>query len=137
MNRLANYLVLLGRLAPRNVIRSQSRTAVAVAALMIAVSVTIGVQVMISSFRTTVTLWLEQTMRGDIYISEQGVSTTASIRRLTRRSLSLHNLIHGRESSVTVRTVTWNQNMVPWSSSPADLKRPMDPRLFLAVQGDP
>ena len=71
---LGKWFGLLGRLAPRNVIRSQSRTAVAVAALMIAVSVTIGVQVMIASFRTTVTIWLEQTMRGDIYVSTQGLS---------------------------------------------------------------
>ncbi len=73
---LAALFGLLGRLAPRNVIRSQSRTAVAVAALMIAVSVTIGVQVMIASFRTTVTLWLDQTLQGDIYIAAQGLSAT-------------------------------------------------------------
>ncbi len=73
---LAALFGLLGRLAPRNVIRSQSRTAVAVAALMIAVSVTIGVQVMITSFRTTVTLWLDQTLQGDIYVSAQGLSAT-------------------------------------------------------------
>ena len=47
---LGKVFGFLGRLAPRNVIRSQSRTAVAVAALMIAVSVTIGVQVMICQF---------------------------------------------------------------------------------------
>ena len=73
---LAALFGLLGRLAPRNVIRSQSRTAVAVAALMIAVSVTIGVQVMIASFRTTVTIWLAQTLQGDIYVAAQGLSAT-------------------------------------------------------------
>ncbi|HEX2991506.1 MAG TPA: ABC transporter permease, partial [Anaerolineales bacterium] len=73
---LGRWFGFTGRLAPRNVIRSQSRTAVAVAALMIAVAVTIGVQVMITSFRTTVTLWLEQAMQGDVYISMQGISTT-------------------------------------------------------------
>jgi putative ABC transport system permease protein len=73
---LAKFFGLLGRLAPRNVIRSQSRTVVAVAALMIAVSVTIGVQVMIASFRNTVTLWLEQSLQGDVYISEQSLSGT-------------------------------------------------------------
>ena len=72
---LGSHFGLLGRLAPRNVIRSQSRTAVAVAALMIAVSVTIGVQVMISSFRTTVALWLEQAMQGDVYVSTEGLSS--------------------------------------------------------------
>jgi hypothetical protein len=74
--RSAFLVGLLGRLAPRNVIRSQSRTVVAFAALMIAVSVTIGVQVMITSFRTTVTLWLDQTLQGDIYVAAQGLSAT-------------------------------------------------------------
>jgi putative ABC transport system permease protein len=56
------------------VIRSQSCTAVAVTALMLAVSVTIGVQVIISSFRITVVLWLEQTLQGGIYLSAPGLS---------------------------------------------------------------
>jgi putative ABC transport system permease protein len=58
-----------GRMAPRNVIRSSSRTTIAVAALMIAVSVTIGISVMIGSFRSTVIAWLAQTLQSDIYIS--------------------------------------------------------------------
>jgi putative ABC transport system permease protein len=62
----------LGRMAPRNVINSLSRTAIAVAALMVAVAVTIGVGVMISSFRNTVVVWLTQTLQGDIYISVPG-----------------------------------------------------------------
>jgi putative ABC transport system permease protein len=73
---LGKLLGWLGRLAARNVVRSQSRTAVAAAALMIAVSVTIGVQVMIGSFRTTVTIWLDQILRGDIYVSTEGLRAT-------------------------------------------------------------
>ena len=94
---------LLGRLAPRNVIRSQSRTAVAVAALMIAVSVTIGVQVMISSFRTTVTIWLEQTMRGDIYISAQGLSTTRLDTPLDPQVIALAKSQPRIQSTISVR----------------------------------
>jgi putative ABC transport system permease protein len=59
----------LGRMAPRDVINSLSRTSVAVAALMVAVSVTIGVSLMVSSFRHTVITWLAQTLQGDVYIS--------------------------------------------------------------------
>lgn len=59
----------LGRMATRSVIRSSSRTSIAIAALMIAVSVTIGVSVMIGSFRSSVVDWLGQSMRGDIYLS--------------------------------------------------------------------
>ncbi|MHB1482050.1 MAG: FtsX-like permease family protein [Bellilinea sp.] len=62
----------LGRMAPRNLVNTLSRTAVAVAALMVAVAVTIGVTLMIDSFRYTVTLWMEQTLQGDIYISAPG-----------------------------------------------------------------
>jgi putative ABC transport system permease protein len=59
----------MGRLAGRGILRSLSRTGPAVAALTVAVSATVGVGVMIGSFRTTVTLWLEQTLTSDIYIS--------------------------------------------------------------------
>ncbi|MCX7669021.1 MAG: ABC transporter permease, partial [Anaerolineae bacterium] len=69
---------VLGRLAPRSVSAALSRTAVAVAALMVAVSVTIGVGLMIASFRTTVVAWLGQTLWGDIYISAPGPTATRS-----------------------------------------------------------
>ncbi len=62
----------LGRIAPREVINSLSRTAIAVASLMISVAVTIGVTLMINSFRLTVVTWLDQILQGDIYISVAG-----------------------------------------------------------------
>jgi putative ABC transport system permease protein len=128
---------LLGRLAPRNVIRSQSRTAVAVAALMLAVAVTIGVQVMISSFRTTVILWLEQTMQGDIYIAEEGVSSTHLDTPLDPRVIELTRSHPMIESRVTVRVTTVESKQGPLDLIASDMKRPMNPRLFLVVQGDP
>jgi putative ABC transport system permease protein len=60
---------IIGRMAPRAVTRSLSRTSVAVAALTVAVSVIVGVSVMIASFRITVADWLDTTLGGDIYIS--------------------------------------------------------------------
>ncbi len=66
---------VLGRMAPRAVSRSLSRTSVAVAALTVAVSVIVGVSVMISSFRTTVADWLATTLQADIYISPPQVAT--------------------------------------------------------------
>ena len=59
----------LGRMAPRDVVNSLSRTSIAIAALMVAVSVTIGVSLMVGSFRHTVVAWLDQTLQGDVYIS--------------------------------------------------------------------
>jgi putative ABC transport system permease protein len=128
---------LLGRLAPRNVIRSQSRTAVAVAALMIAVSVTIGVQVMIASFRTTVTIWLEQTMRGDIYVSAQGISATRLDTPLDPRVISLVQSHPSIQSSVAIRVVTAESEHGPVDLVAASPERQIDARLFLAAQGSP
>jgi putative ABC transport system permease protein len=58
----------LGRVATRTVVRAVSRTGVAVAALMVAVSVTIGVGLMIGSFRSTVDTWLGLALRADVYV---------------------------------------------------------------------
>jgi putative ABC transport system permease protein len=127
----------LGRLAPRNVIRSQSRTAAAVAALMIAVSVTIGVQVMIASFRTTVTLWLEQTMRGDIYISAQGLSATRLDTPLDPRVIALVQAHPHIQSSIAIRVVTVESEHGPLELLATSPERPINPRLFLAAEGSP
>jgi putative ABC transport system permease protein len=59
----------LGRLATRSVVASLSRTGIAVAALMMAVSVTVGVDIMIRSFRQTVESWLVQVLPADLYLT--------------------------------------------------------------------
>jgi len=63
---------ILGRMAAGGVIASLSRTGVAIATLMITVSVTLGVGVMIDSFRGTVVRWLEGTLVADVYLSAPG-----------------------------------------------------------------
>jgi putative ABC transport system permease protein len=65
----ARLVGTLGRLAARTVSTSIARTGVAIAALMVAVSVTIGVSLMIQSFRSTVVNWLALTLRADIYLA--------------------------------------------------------------------
>ncbi len=49
-----------------------SRTAVAIAALMVALSSTVGVGVMVDSFRRSVSNWLDLTMRADMYVGLPG-----------------------------------------------------------------
>lgn len=69
---------LLGRMGPRNLLNSLSRTSIAVAALMVAVAVTVAVSLMIASFRYTVQVWLAQTLQGEVYISAPGFTTTTA-----------------------------------------------------------
>ncbi|MBI3960374.1 MAG: ABC transporter permease [Chloroflexi bacterium] len=73
MNRLQRLigqrLGIVTRMAPRDIVRSLSRTSVAIAALMVSVSVIIGVSVMIGSFRLTVEQWLDDVLQADIFVS--------------------------------------------------------------------
>jgi putative ABC transport system permease protein len=66
---LGRLFGLPGRMAARGVVARLSRTGVAVAALMIAVAATIGIGVMIRSFRTTVETWLETSLVADVYVA--------------------------------------------------------------------
>ena len=60
---------MLGRLATRGIVAALSRTSVAIAALTVAVAATIGVGVMVASFREAVSRWLEGTLQADIYVA--------------------------------------------------------------------
>jgi putative ABC transport system permease protein len=96
---------VLGRMAPRAIIRSLSRTSVAVAALTITVSVIIGVSVMIGSFRNTVANWLENTLLADIYISPPRFSPnqpTADVDPILR---DLVGQVEGVENVSTSRSI--------------------------------
>ncbi len=77
---LAGFLTLalvLGRawlglpavMALRSSLSALNRTGLAVAALCVAISVTVGVGVMVGSFRGTVILWLEESLPGDIQLT--------------------------------------------------------------------
>lgn len=72
---MTRILGLFGSIAGRGILASLSRTQVAVAALAIAISATIGVGIMISSFRLSVGTWLDDFFKADVFITP--VSETA------------------------------------------------------------
>jgi len=72
---LDRSLGITGRLAPRGVVGALSRTGVAIAALMVALSVSIGVSLMVGSFRLTVIDWLGTTLRADVFVSPAGTGS--------------------------------------------------------------
>jgi putative ABC transport system permease protein len=59
---------LIGKMSVRGVVTELSRTSVAVAALVVAVAASVGVGVMVDSFRVTVVFWLESQLQADIYV---------------------------------------------------------------------
>ncbi|MFQ5548387.1 MAG: FtsX-like permease family protein [Woeseia sp.] len=59
---------ITARLAVTGVAATLSRTGVAIVALAVAVSASIGVSIMVDSFRGSVSDWLGNTLRSDIYV---------------------------------------------------------------------
>jgi putative ABC transport system permease protein len=96
---------LLGRMAPRNVVNSLSRTAVATASLMVAVSVTIGVSLMVGSFRQTVSVWLGEILTGDIYISAPSLTEVQTSTPVNPQVLPVIARIPGIEKVFVLRSV--------------------------------
>ena len=80
---------LLGRMAPREVVNSISRTSVAVAALMVAIAVTIGVSIMVGSFRFTVDTWMNQILHGDIYVSVPGATVSQPLQAIDPMAIEI------------------------------------------------
>jgi len=68
----------LGNISARSVSTSLSRTSIAVASLSVAIATTIGVSVMIDSFRGSVVEWLDNTLKADVFISTPGVNSSRS-----------------------------------------------------------
>lgn len=72
LNRLQHVLSpfsMLFSFAINSLTNTMSRTGVAIAALAVAVSATLGVDIMIGSFRHSVDTWLQQTLQSDLYIT--------------------------------------------------------------------
>jgi len=57
-----------GLLAARSLYGASGRTSLAVASLMIGISMMISLAIMISSFRSTVVAWVDQTLKADLWI---------------------------------------------------------------------
>lgn len=96
---------LLGRMAARDVVAALSRTSVAIAALMIAMSVTVGVGIMVGSFRQTVIAWLETSLQSDIYVSPPGLAANRVDAVLDPEVVQALQTAPGVESSVRYRGI--------------------------------
>jgi putative ABC transport system permease protein len=125
----------LGRMASGTVIKSLSRTGVAVAALMVSLSVAIGVGIMIASFRSTVVDWLGLTLRADIYISAPVVSGTRPMASLSGDLIEPLAAIPGVEAVESVRTVTVQSELGEVLLLAVDAGQQRDAELYRFAEG--
>ncbi|GAB4259583.1 MAG: FtsX-like permease family protein [Deferrisomatales bacterium] len=63
---------LPGKVAAGSIRRNLGRTAVAVAAFMVALSMSVGIGLMIGSFRSTLVWWMDSQLRGELYVGRVG-----------------------------------------------------------------
>lgn len=96
---------LLGRMAARGVTASLSRTAVALAALMVAVATTVGVGLMVTSFRQTVVTWLDASLQADVYVSPPSLVARRGDATLLPEVVEQVRSTPGVALSTTIRTV--------------------------------
>ncbi len=94
---------LVGRMAPRSILRNFSRTSVAIAALMLAVSVIVGVTIMVGSFRITVEDWLNQTLRADVFISPPNGTASQTDTPISRDLITRVEAVEGISRVVYTR----------------------------------
>ncbi len=127
----------LGRLATRTVIRSVSRTGVAVAALSVAVAVTIGVGLMIQSFRATVANWLDLTLRADVFVGAPSAGGTRAFPTLSPDVPAKVAAVPGVAWVETFRSVRVSSPLGEVNLAVADPRRPRDARLYRSADGDP
>lgn len=99
---------VVGLMAPRAVLRSISRTSIAVAALTLAVSTIVGVGVMIGSFRGTVQDWLENTIGADIFISPPSLTANRIVANVDPELVKALEAVDGVKTVAVVRSVDVN-----------------------------
>lgn len=93
---------LPGRMAAGGVEASLSRTGIAVASLMVAVSATVGIGLMIASFRGSLVAWLEATLAADVYIAGDFAAAEPPLSPdLTARLESVPGVAHANALLVT------------------------------------
>jgi len=94
---------IIGVMSLRGVSSELSRTSVAISALVVAVAATVGVGMMIDSFRFTVESWLESQLEADIYVQLPGGLAQQSDSTLDPELIERLRMAPGITSSRTVR----------------------------------
>lgn len=101
---------LIGKMSVRGVVTELSRTSVAIAALAVAIAATVGVGVMVDSFRTTVVSWLEAQLQADVYIQPPSSVTRQADATLELNLVQILKETEGVAEASTVRSVDVRTN---------------------------
>jgi putative ABC transport system permease protein len=104
---------------------------------MVAVSVTIGVSVMIASFRSTVVNWLDLTLVADIYVSAPTPGGARAVATLDPTAPERVAAVPGVAEVEAIRGVVVDSEFGPVQLSAADTQRRRSAALYRFASGDP
>lgn len=123
-----------GVLGARYLRDSVARTSVVVAALMVAVGMLVGLSIMVGSFRHTVDVWVNQTIRGDLYVQPVGRDVTGGATILPPAVLRAARSLPGVEAVDTYRGVqtTYRGKIASVNGIDFDVQRRFGRLQFLA-----
>ena len=127
---------VLGRMAARGVVSTLSRTSVAIAALMVAIAATVGVGIMVDSFRGTVEAWLSHSLQADVYVQPPSLVFRRSNATLQPGVVEQIKTTDGVASSHTVRRVDVQADVGPTELVAVD-PGPNTPDVYRFKTGDP
>jgi putative ABC transport system permease protein len=126
----------LARMANRDVARHLSRTGIAVAALMVAFSTTVGVGVMVDSFRSGVVIWINDLLNADLYIAPPGVEDGDRSQAFSPAALAALRDTPGVAAVSTYRAMTVDLDGRPVTLIAVDLA-PAAQAGYHLIAGDP
>jgi putative ABC transport system permease protein len=98
-----------GRLAALQLLRSPSRSAIAVASLGITLGMLMSMSILIHSFRSTVTLWVNQTLKADLFVQSVAAKVSRESAYLSTETVNKLIALPDVEAAdrFLERSVTW------------------------------
>lgn len=127
---------VLGRMATRGVVTALSRTSVAIAALMIAIAATVGVGIMVDSFRGTVESWLTYSLQADVYVQPPSLVFRRSTATLEPALVDTLMSTPGVGATYSVRRVDVQAEVGPTELTAIN-PGPNTPDVYRFKSGDP
>ncbi|HMR39071.1 MAG TPA: FtsX-like permease family protein [Ignavibacteria bacterium] len=127
---------ITGKMASGSILQNISRTYIAIAALALAVAATVGVGIMISSFRSTVINWLEARLNADIFVSAPSLISRRNDAVLPEELLDKIKMIDEVEDYNYYRELILNQEGKEYHLIASGLSKRSYPG-FKFKEGDP
>ena len=92
---LTHFIEPEGKIAARSLQGALARTSVAAASLMVGIAMMISLAIMIGSFRQTVTVWIDQTLKADLWLQSSARSLGSQNARMPESAVEKARKVPG------------------------------------------